>query len=158
MRECACRTLMMVLSSRIDSAGSASLTRRSESELRAMKRASLECLTLDELIERFAEIGIAQDEALFCDQYGKFNRLYDKMQAIDDELRRRGRDARIALQRLYNHPNMQVRLKAATRTLAVAPAAARGVLQAICDSKLYPQAGDAGMTLVALDDGTFKPN
>ena len=122
-----------------------------------MTNAGLEQLTIDQLVERFAEIGIAQDNALLHDQYAKFNRLYDRMQAVDDELRRRGRDARQALSRLYDHSNMQVRLKAATRSLAVAPVAARQVIQEIYDSKWYPQAGDAGMTLSALDDGTFKP-
>jgi hypothetical protein len=122
-----------------------------------MRKFKLERLTIDELVDSFAEIGIAQDDALFHDQYAKFNRLYDKMQAVDDELQRRGRDARLALRRLYVHPNFQVRLQAAKWTLGVAPAEARQVIQKIYDSKLYPQAGDAGMCLSNLDDGTFKP-
>ena len=123
-----------------------------------MKRIKLEEMATDALVERFAEIGIAQDEALFHDQVSKYNRLFDKMVAVDDELRRRGREARLALVALHAHPNLQVRLQAARWTLGVAPAAARRVLQKISDSKLYPQAGDAGMTLSNLDDGTFKPN
>ena len=52
---------------------------------------------------------------------------------------------------------MQVRLNAAKLTLAVAPKAAREALEAIASSHHYPQAGDAGMTLFALDDGIFEP-
>ncbi|MGP0057847.1 MAG: DUF2019 domain-containing protein [Beijerinckiaceae bacterium] len=123
-----------------------------------MSGTKLDRLTIDQLVDRFAEIGGAQDEALFNDQYAKFNRLFDKMKAVDDELRRRGRDARLALQKLYGHPNLQVRLQAAKWTLGVAPVEARRVIQQIYDWKLYPQAGDAGMCLSNLDDGTFKPD
>jgi hypothetical protein len=42
-------------------------------------------------------------------------------------------------------------------TLAVAPAAAKQLLQEIADSKEYPQAGDAGMSLWALKQGIFRP-
>jgi hypothetical protein len=114
-------------------------------------------MTNGELVKRFAEIGIAQDDALFHDQYVKFNRLYEQMDQTERELRARGTDARRALMRLYRHSNYQVRLNAAKRTLAIAPTEARQVLQNMYDSKLYPQAGDAGMCLSNLDDGTFKP-
>jgi hypothetical protein len=42
-------------------------------------------------------------------------------------------------------------------TLAVAPAAARQLLQDIKNSKEYPQAMDAGMCLWDLERGVFKP-
>jgi len=42
---------------------------------------------------------------------------------------------------------------AARLTVAVAPAAARKMLQAIAESKEYPQAMDAGMSLRALEQG-----
>ncbi|HEV7911755.1 MAG TPA: DUF2019 domain-containing protein [Methylocella sp.] len=75
------------------------------------------------------------------------------MDATEKELRRRGLEARLALLRLYDHPNIQVRLKAAKRTLGVAPEAARKVIQAIYDSKWHPPAGEAGMSLWNLDRG-----
>jgi hypothetical protein len=115
-------------------------------------------LTLDQLIDRFAEIGVAQDQAELIGEMVKFNRLYGQMDVTEKELRRRGRDARLGLQRLYDHLNMQVRLNAAKRTLGVAPEAARKIIQAIYDSKWYPRAGDAGMTLLNLDSGVFKPD
>ncbi len=123
-----------------------------------MKPVNLEEMTIDELVERFAEIGIAQDQAELTGEIGKFNRLYRQMDATEKEIRKRGRDARLSLLRLYDHPNMQVRLNAAKRTLGVTPDMARKAIQAIYDSKWYPQAGDAGMTLVNLDNGVFKPD
>jgi hypothetical protein len=122
-----------------------------------MSGKKLDEMSNNQLVERFAEIGVAQDEALFHDQYAKFSRLYKQMDLIDQELHARGPDARRELMRLYSNSNLQVRLKAAVRTLAVAPVEARKILQEIYDSKLYPQAGDAGMFLISLDDGTFKP-
>lgn len=123
-----------------------------------MKQAKLENMTIDQLVDRFVEIGVAQDQAELMGEIGKFNRLYRQMDATEKELRRRGRNARLALLRLYDHPNMQVRLNAAKRTLGVAPDAARRVLQAISDSKWQPQAMDAGMSLWNLDRGVFKPD
>ncbi len=122
-----------------------------------MKRADLTKMTIDQLVDRFAEIGLAQNDALWDGKYARFNRLYDQMSDVSQELKRRGKEARLALLRLYNHRDIQVRLKAAVHTLAVAPDLARHALQVIADSKFYPQAGDAGMLLDGLDDGSFKP-
>jgi hypothetical protein len=113
-------------------------------------------LTVEELVARFTAIAIAQDEALLYSDTSKYNRLYDEMDEIDKELRSRGTDARLALAGLYNHPNLQVRMKAAVHTLAIR-ADAREVLQAISDSRELPQAFHAGMTLRAIDRGIFKP-
>jgi hypothetical protein len=52
---------------------------------------------------------------------------------------------------------MQVRLKAAYATLAVSPVAARAQLEAIAASGWQPQAGDAGMSILNLDRGIYKP-
>jgi hypothetical protein len=76
---------------------------------------------------------------------------------ITEELKSRPGDQRSALLRLFDHPNIQARLMAAKLTLAVAPAAARQMLQDIQDSKQYPQAGNSGMSLWALERGIFKP-
>lgn len=125
----------------------------------------LRSMTIDQLVERFAAIGEAQQQALeahedWIDDKANvpFNKLFSQMNDVDLELRSRGREARLALQRLYDHPNIQVRLKAAKRSLAVAPEAARRLIETIANSKWYPQAGEAGMTLFALDDGIFKPD
>jgi hypothetical protein len=52
---------------------------------------------------------------------------------------------------------MEVRLKAAKATLAVAPQKARQALEAIRVSKFYPAALDAGMCLGNLNSGLYKP-
>jgi hypothetical protein len=65
---------------------------------------------------------------------------------------------RLALLRLFDHPNMQVRLQAAKWSLGVAPEAARQVIESISESSWFPQAGEAGMTLSNLDSGIFKPD
>jgi hypothetical protein len=66
-----------------------------------VKRVKLEEMTIDELVERFAGIGIAQDQAERMGEIGQFNSLYRQMDATEKELRRRGREARLALLRLY---------------------------------------------------------
>jgi uncharacterized protein DUF2019 len=47
--------------------------------------------------------------------------------------------------------------KAAKATLAVAPETALKMLRTIAESREYPQAGEAGMSLDNLKDGIFKP-
>jgi hypothetical protein len=66
-------------------------------------------------------------------------------------------DQRRALISLYNHRNAQVRLKAAISTLAVAPNAARRVLQLITDRAEFPQAAHAYGMIRALEDGSYTP-
>ena len=73
------------------------------------------------------------------------------------ELQNRGVTARLGLLKLFEHPNMQVRLQAARETLAVAPEEARRMIELIAESNRMPQPGDAGMTLWNLDRGVFKP-
>jgi len=114
--------------------------------------------TVDQLVDRFAEIGVAQDRAELRGEISKFNKLYAEMKEVDIDLRARGERARRALLRLYGHPNMQVRLQAAKKTLAVAPHLARQVIESISESNWFPQAGEAGMTLRNLDSGIFKPD
>lgn len=122
-----------------------------------MTLAHLTQMSAQDLLARFVQICIAQDEALLANEIARFNRLFDAMQAIVSELKQRPGDQRRELLHLYRHPNMQVRLKAAKNSLAVAPAAARQLIEEISESKVLPQAGEAGMTLQNLDDGIFKP-
>jgi hypothetical protein len=122
-----------------------------------VKRSNLSDLTVAELVSRFAAIGIEQDKALLWGEIAKFNRLFDQMAAIRDELKARPEDQRSALLALFEHPNMQVRLQAAKVTLAVAPDAARTMLERIKGWGRQPQAGNAGMCLWNLDRGVFVP-
>ena len=123
-----------------------------------MKGVKLQELMIDELVKRFAELGIAQDNAELYGEIPKYNRLFKEMEAVDQELRARGRVARLALLRLFNHSNMQVRVQAAIDSLGVAPKSARKVLEAIRASKWQPQAMAAGIDFRGLDSGQYKPD
>lgn len=122
-----------------------------------MTRAKVATMTEEQLLDRFIEIGLAQHEALLDDEVGVYNRLFDRMQIVVEELKARPGDQRRKLMRLYDHPNLQIRLKAGIATLAVAPEAARAVLESIRMSQMQPQALDAGMTHWDIDRGVFKP-
>lgn len=123
-----------------------------------MKRVKLqEDMAVNQLLERFTGIGIEQDQAILRDQHAKFNQLFDEMVAVEDELKAREGDQRRELLSLYTHPHAQVRLNAMKATLAVAPEIARRALQALAESREYPQAADAGMSLLNLERGIFKP-
>ena len=115
-------------------------------------------LDVKQLVELFATICLDQDKAILYSDTARYNRLFKQMASVRDELKRRNHDQRAALGALFSHRNLQVRLQAARSTLAVMPTQARALIEEIADSKQYPHAGDAGMTLVALDRGTFKPD
>jgi HEAT repeat protein len=122
-----------------------------------VKRLELQKLTIDELVERFAALGLEQDEALLDNDTRKFNRVFAKVEKVEEELKSRTPDQRRALLSLYDHENDQVRLNAANATLAVSPKDARALLEAIAESGVFPQRGDAGMALWALDEGISEP-
>jgi hypothetical protein len=74
-------------------------------------------------------------------------------------MRNRPGDARIALFALYHHRHPQVRLNVAESTYALNPERAKSIIEEIANSRLFPWAGDAGMSLVALENGTSRlPN
>lgn len=122
-----------------------------------MKSNDLRGMVVEQLVQRFVDLSLAQDKAEIQGDIADVNRLFDKIEFVKSELKGRPGDQRRALMILYDHPNAQVRLKAAKATLALAPNAARAVLERLIKFKEFPQAGDAGMTLQFLDDGTFKP-
>jgi hypothetical protein len=122
-----------------------------------MKQARLQDMTVDQLVERFSDLALEQDKALLGENIKRVNQLYDALKGVEGELKLRDGDQRRALVRLYEHKNPQVRLKAVKATLAVAPEIARPMLQAIADSREYPQAGEAGMSIWFLKEGTYKP-
>ena len=122
-----------------------------------MRRASFSTMTTEKLVQLFAELAVEQDKALLLRAISTVNKIYDKLEAIKGELKSRPGDQRSALLPLYTHKNMQVRVKAAKATLAIAPEAARAQLEAIRASGWQPQALAAGMSLGFLDEGAYKP-
>jgi hypothetical protein len=118
----------------------------------------LQGMTVEQLVERFVVIALDQDKALLRREHARFNRLFDEMEAVEGELKARDGGQRQALLSLYDHPNTQVRVKAVKATLAVAPEPALRQLKEIAESRKYPQAGEAGMSLLNLERGIFKPS
>lgn len=112
----------------------------------------------EKLVERFTTMALEQDEALLMDEIGKYNKIYDEMEAVKQELKGRADDQRRMLLPLLDHRNAQVRLKAAIATLAIEPDAARNALQKIVDQKEFPQAANASAMIDAVDEGTYVPS
>lgn len=123
-----------------------------------MSRVNLKPLSTNDLLLLFEKLCVEQYDSLDREEYAAFNRRYDRIQAIEDELKSRPGDQRRILMKLFGHPNMQVRLTAARANLAVDYPAARREIQDIADSRWGPQCGDAGMTLVNLDNGIYRPS
>lgn len=122
-----------------------------------MNRVKLSEMTTEQLVQLFADLAVQQDAALLYRAQREVNKIFWKLEEIKSELKSRPGDDRSALLPLYNHKNMQVRVKAAKATLAIAPEAARAQLEAIKASGWQPQALDAGMCLWNLETGVFKP-
>jgi hypothetical protein len=120
-----------------------------------MRQSSLNEMSSADLVERFAQITVAQDWALLAGKRATFNRLFQRMMDVANELKARDGDQRRLLIKLYDHPNMQVRVQAAKLTREVSPFEARQQLEAIAETHWMPQAGDAGMSL-AIMDGELK--
>lgn len=122
-----------------------------------MRLSKLSDMQEDDLVRCFETLALEQNDAEMSDDIAKVNRLFDRLEEVEAELKRRPGDRRSSLLRLYAHDNVHVRLKAAKATLAVAPEAARRMLKTIAESREFPQAGEAGMTIWALERGSFKP-
>jgi hypothetical protein len=114
-------------------------------------------MTTMQLVERFTAMALEQYEAQQRRNIPKVNRLFDQMEALEEELKKRDGDQRRLLLPLYDHPVLHVRLKAALATLAVAPKKARSLLEEIGAKNKNLQGLDANMTLRQLDNGEFKP-
>ena len=123
-----------------------------------MKQSELASKSIDQLVDTFVSMALAQDYAELSDDLAKYNRLYDEMDTVRQELKSRAGDGRRALLPLLNHRNAQVRLKAAISTLALEPEASREALQKLVDSNEFPQAARASGMLEALDEGRYVPS
>ena len=117
----------------------------------------LDKLTTNELVARFASLSEQQYPLILTDEIKKYNRLVDKQAEIDKELRRRGIAARLELTKLFNHPNIQVRLIAARHSIGVAREPALNMLRQIMKEDFGPFRLSAGMTVALVEDGTINP-
>jgi uncharacterized protein DUF2019 len=122
-----------------------------------MIQQNLQSMTVDQLVERFAALGVEQSKAIDADNNQKYAGLFEQMMNVEKEMKLRSGDQRRALVALYSYPNMQVRLAAAKATLATVPQGARQAIEAIAASTWPPQCYDARNSLWMLDEGKFVP-
>lgn len=116
-------------------------------------------MTNAELLDLFEQLSLAQGEATADLQIARANRLIMRRRALLSEMRHRPGDARTALFVLYTHRHPQVRLNVAESTYALNPERAKSIIEEIAASRFLPWSGDAGMSLVALANGTSQlPN
>ncbi len=114
-------------------------------------------LANEKLIALFASSSEQQYNMIIDDDIKKYNLLVEKQDEIVKELRKRGLEARLELTKLFNHPNIQVRLNAARRSIGVAREPALNVLRQIMKEDFGPFRLDAGMTVALVEDGTVTP-
>lgn len=133
-----------------------------------MNDQNLQGMTVEALVQHFAAVAERLSKVNFelvspMDMPGREDfvaeseKLHAELNAIDTELRSRGREARLALLRLFESPTLEVRLQAANRSLGVAAPAARAQLEQIAKTG-WTEGIAARTTLGALDKGIFKPD
>lgn len=120
-------------------------------------RVRLDKMSVAELVKVFAGLAIEQYDHILLGEVAQINRYYHKLKAVELDLKLRTGDQRCALMSLYDHPNPNVRVKAAKATLALAPTAARQVLETVASTCHGPEILEAGMSLTNLDRGIYKP-
>jgi hypothetical protein len=122
-----------------------------------MKREKLETFSIETLLARFEVLCIEQYHSLEREEINLYNKRFEQIENIINELKARSGDQRSKLAKFYNHRNSQVALTAAEANLAIDYRSARSVIEEIAEAGGMPQEGSAGMTLQFLDDGIFKP-
>jgi hypothetical protein len=123
-----------------------------------MKKLRLDSLSDDELVERFVIAAKGMGSAVLDSETRQANRCYHYMRAIDAVLRSRGRGSRFRLEVLLGHEDRFVRYYAAQKLLGIIPERARSVIEWNYKYWFDAIAGDAGMLLLSLDRGEYKPD
>jgi uncharacterized protein DUF2019 len=110
-----------------------------------------------ELISQFVSAAKARGQAVAELNSRRANVWFDRMKAVDQELRARGSSARAQLGQLLNDSDRFVRYYAAIYLLGLMPDQARTVLEWNAKYGADTLAADARGFLTALDDGSYKP-
>lgn len=121
-----------------------------------MANGRFKSMPTEELAAKFEAICLEQYQCIFEGKNRKYNRLFDKIIAIREELK--VRNERQTLLPFLSHKNRQVRYQAAMATLLISPARAEQTLEQLRDGHEFPQAADASMVLDGLADGSFTPS
>ncbi len=104
-----------------------------------MKRAKLEDMSPEELVDRFLAIAIEQDHATLYDDNARYNRLFDQMEAVEAELRSRAGDQRALLGPYMNTRICRSGSNLRLRLWLFLPEASRAVLQWLSDRNRQPR-------------------
>jgi hypothetical protein len=123
-----------------------------------IRKNSLHMLSTDDLIKQFEKASLQQAEARLYDEQRKINRMFDHMLSIADELKVRPGDQRKNLAQLYDHADIWTRLNSVKFSLAVNPSEGRLQLERIANSRDFPAAADAKLTLRRLDEDLYVPD
>lgn len=115
-------------------------------------------ISVQELLDRFVDVCLDQEDALSDEDYDKFNRLYDVRMDIQDELKRRGDKARRSLLRLYDHPNLTVQMFAAAATAGLEREAALAKLREIGARRDFLDSIRANSMATRLEEGAWDPD
>ncbi len=70
-----------------------------------MKRQNLSDMSVKQLVQLFVDLSVQQDMALLSLAQDEVNKLYWKIEAIEEELKSRPDDQRSALLPLFEHKN-----------------------------------------------------
>ena len=122
-----------------------------------MKRMPVSDMSQEQLVEQVIAVAVEQAKAEFWDDTPAYNRLFKKMEKIEQELKSRAGDGRHALIALLDDENSYIRLKAAFATLALSPEAARAVLEQLSIRNRPPGATQARSMLRSLEIGRYVP-
>ena len=115
-------------------------------------KADLKLVLDHELVRRFREMAHLEEIEGILEESPSSRQLYFTLREdVESELRRRGPDVLRLLAVYYGDPSPWVRVRAAQALLAIDPAGARPVLEAVKPFKNYI-ALEAGMCLFAYDN------
>jgi len=109
-----------------------------------------------QLIKAFSDAARQMGVAVLDSDSRRANPAFSRMNAANRELRSRGKAAHEQLVSLLAHENRFVRYYAAKVLLAIVPDRAREVIEENARLWFDAIAGDAGMTLLALERGLYK--
>src|SRR5687767_2936353 len=115
-----------------------------------MTHSSVSEMAEKELITMFTDAAREMGAAVLDSDSRRANRAFGRMEAVDKELRSRGKAAHEKLFTLLAHNDRFVRYYAAKVLLSIVPDRAREVIEENARLWFDAIAGDAGMTLLAL--------
>lgn len=108
------------------------------------------------LTREFERLALEEYKAVEGNENRKSRALYWKIRAVLDELRQ-PQERRGALIPFLQHPNINVRLKAAIALLTIEPDRAWAALAEIKATRHTPFSADAALAFINFENGIFVP-